>query len=102
MSSEELMNRLKRLSDRDVLVDATVRYLFSFAPEVADAAFRCAILRWFNAETLQSVLGVAAISGLDNVAQAGTTTPADLVEQLRTLKFAEEYPDRGYSFHDLT
>src|SRR3990172_3805838 len=102
MSTDELINRLEQLDERELLEEVNVRYFLSLPPELADAAFRGAILRWLNSEVLQAVLGVGAVSGVDGLVPERQISPKELYDQLRKLRFAEEYPARGHSFHDLT
>jgi tetratricopeptide (TPR) repeat protein len=102
MNTEELISKLGKLGERELLIEATVHYLVSLPPELADAAFRSAILRWFNPKALEAVLGVGAVSGIESIAPDRKTPSKELYDQLRKLRFAEEYPGRGYSFHDLT
>jgi len=85
-----------------LLLDATISYLFSLAPKLTDAIFRGAILRWFTPDVLGSVLGVGTASNIQVAATDPGMTPQELYQQLCGLPFAEEYPGRGYSFHDLT
>jgi len=102
MSTNELINQLGAHSRRELLIDATISYLFSLAPELTDAIFRGAVLRWFNTGILGDVLGVGIVSNLQMPAPDTRMVPRELHDQLCRLPFTEEYLGRGYSFHDLT
>jgi tetratricopeptide (TPR) repeat protein len=102
MNTNESNDPSKISSRQEILLESTISYLFSFAPELTDAIFRSAILRWFNPEVLEAVLGAGTISNIQASAAGTQLTPQELYQQLCGLPFAEEYPGRGYSFHDLT
>ena len=102
MATDKLISKLGELGEQELLIEVTVRYLFSLPPELADAAFRGAILRWFTPEVLQGVSGAGTVSGIEGLGSDRKASPDELCDQLRKLRFAEEYPGRGYSFHDMT
>lgn len=102
MVPDELASERGEMDEQVMLMEITVRNLFSLPPELADAAFRAAILRWFTPEVLQGVLGAGTVSGIESLGSTGRSSPEELYDQLRKLRFAEVYPGRGNSFHDMT
>lgn len=102
MNTNGSSNQSSSSSRRELLLDATISYLFSLDPKLADAIFRSAILRWFTPDVLGSVLGVGTVSNIQVSATDPGMTPQELYAQLCALPFAEVYSGRGYSFHDLT
>lgn len=102
MSTQELIRKLEKLDEHALLQEVTVRYLLSLPPALADAAFRGAILRWFDPPTLEAVLGAGVLSARAIPEADQPPSPPALYAQLCQLPFAEEFPGRGYCFHDLT
>ena len=102
MSTEDLIGKLGELEGNDLLREVTVRYVFSLHPALSDAVFRCAVLRWFTPEVLEGVLGVGTISTLAERKPEQEMDNLELFEQLKNLRFAENYSGDSYSFHDIT
>ena len=93
---------LEEVGGGDPLLAATLLYLSTLAPDLADAAFRGAILRWFDAEVLGQVLGAGSVSSLGASATATGRPPDELDRRLQDLPFVEPFPGRGHSFHERT
>ena len=97
-----LKKRLEILDGGDPFLAATLLYLSSLPADLADAAFRGAILRWFDAEVLGQVLGAGSVSSLGASVTATGRPPDELDRRLQDLPFVETFPGHGHSFHERT
>ena len=102
MTTEEILKKLEGKSQNEILLETTVAYLSRLPEELEDAAYKCAILRWFNVEILEEMRSVSALHGGMSIPRDSIVPTVPLYKQLKELPFIEDYPDRGYSFHDLT
>ena len=93
---------METVSGGDPFLDSALLYLSSLPPDVADAAFRASILRWFDAQVLGQVLGVSCVSSLGASATAAGRPPEEIDRRLQDLPFAEPFPGHGHSFHERT
>ncbi|RMG99542.1 MAG: tetratricopeptide repeat protein [Chloroflexi bacterium] len=107
--NEDLLASLKAAQTQEELVwEITRLNMAKLSPVVQDAAYRCAILHWFNPEVLQAVLGPERMKQVVAPDVSVQEEQADLVDveaiykQLRQLSFIEVYSEYGYSFHTLT
>jgi tetratricopeptide (TPR) repeat protein len=88
---------------KEVLWDVTRDNLATLPPAVEDAAYRGAIVHWFDPPILEALVGDGRLSNLGRPFAEDERTGARLLyEQLQRLPFVEEFPGRGHSFHELT
>ena len=98
-----LKSLLEASSPQQTLALATLSNLESLPPATADAAYRCALVHWFNEDIIQALLVEGEPKHLGR--PFDRTQPldySDLYRQLPSLPFVEEYSGRGFRFHDLT
>lgn len=91
------------MTRKEIAWQMTRDYFASLPPAVEDAAYRAAVVHWFNVDILGALLGTESLPHLQSALQSAT--PPDvrtLYEQVQQLLFVEVYPDHGYNFHDLT
>lgn len=89
-------------SQEQLLWEITRRSLAKLPPAVEDAAYRCAVVHWFNPDVLQAILGSERLSHMSSRPLEPAPDVASIYAQLQSLSFVEVFPERGYNFHALT
>jgi len=101
---ENLLTILKEAQTQEGLLWQITRLnLASLPPDVEDAAYRCAILHWFNPDILAAILQAGSLAHTSRVDTLPEHVDAQAIySRLQNLSCTEIYPERGYNFHDKT
>ena len=100
---KDLIQSMLDQSRSDLLWTSTHNSLAGLSPELENAAYRCAILHWFDADSLKYLMGIGRFEKLGrNISESKDIDAEKLYRKLQELPFIEMYSDRGHSFHDLT
>jgi tetratricopeptide (TPR) repeat protein len=75
----------------------------SLEPPARDAAYRCVVTHWFDADVIAALLGSGHLRHIGQAPEPAPPAGAPAIyATLQTLSTVEPYPDQGHAFHRLT
>jgi len=99
--AEGFLTDLARRGDTtDLLWVVTKAHLALLPPSVEDAAYRVAVLRWFDANLVAATLGAGEVAFMSE-GVGDSASPDDLYQALSELPFVEVFP-KGHRIHSAT
>lgn len=99
-NTSDLIETLKGVSEDELLLHTTKIYVAALPNELRSFVQCAAVLRWFDHDVLEAVLGSEELAELGYAFDGNVADKA--YGQLQRLTFVEPYPGRGYTFHELT